>query len=109
MTTFQVTGRSLEIDDRDRCIEGLCGPGGRRHWRHNVDTIIAMIGQGHFFYALIEGRPVSVVVRQRRHSRRDYLTTEGEGFPPTRLLDLPGCSRIGVPAWPRMEAAFSGL
>jgi hypothetical protein len=100
VATFQVTGHTPDTNDLDRGIRKLCGLGPRRRWNYTTDEIIQMIGQGHYFYVLIKGHPVSIIVRQHPLSKRHYLTTEGSRYPPKHLLSLPPCAK------PRTLEAF---
>lgn len=58
---------------------------------YDIDQVIAWIIHGqHRFFVSVQGR--SVWVEARRHARGPiYLTTEGDGFPPNNLLNLPAC------------------
>lgn len=87
MSVHQITHSRKDGRDADRRIDALAFGG----YVYPIDTIIAWIESGvHTFYVLVWGRRVAVVVR--RHSNlRKYLTTEGDGFPPNNLLNLPDC------------------
>lgn len=98
MAVYRVTCHTPDNEDEDRRLQGLggVGPVGAgiaptpRFW-HDIDTIIGMIWEGDRFYVSVAGQNVDVVVRQHPHSRRYYLTTEGDGFPPNNLLNLERC------------------
>lgn len=87
MADYQVTCITPDGNDADRRIDRLGGPG----WNDSIDKVIGFIKSGsHRFYVSVGGLAVWVVVR--RHSNgREYLTTEGDGFPPNNLLNLPHC------------------
>lgn len=57
-----------------------------------IDTVIQWINTRlHSCYVVAQGRRVEVITRQHPASRRWYLTTEADGFPPNNLLSLPDC------------------
>lgn len=87
MATYQVTCTKKDGADADRRIDALAGPG----WRGTIDEVIGWIDQGHKFWTTADGKSVWVIVQTHPTSRRRYLTTEGDGFPPNNLLKLPDC------------------
>lgn len=90
MADYQVTCIKRDGADADRRIDRLGGPG----WNDSIDNVIRFIKNGsHRFWTTAQGRSVWVIVKQHPTSRRDYLTTEGDSFPPNNLLSLPDCPR----------------
>lgn len=90
MTTYRVDCHTPDNADQDRRIQGLGGTS-PTHWWFGIDTIIQMIGAGHIFYVMVADQVVLVVVKQHPVSRRLYLTTQPDGFPPNNLLNLERC------------------
>ncbi len=87
MATYYATCHSPDNSDTDRRIQGLGGAG----WWWSIDTIIYMIDSGHVFYTSPPiGTGKKIVTRTHANGRR-YLTTEGDGFPPNNILNLPKC------------------
>lgn len=83
MADYQVTCIIPDGADADRRIDRLGGFG----WQDTIDNVIGFILAGtHRFYTSVAGRSVWVVVKQHPTSGRNYLTTEGDGFPPNNLL-----------------------
>lgn len=79
--------------DADRRIQGIGGvnPNGS-NWYLPIDNAIQAIRDRKWdFYVEVGGRRVAVIVEQHAQSKRFYLTTEGDGFPPNNLLRLPRC------------------
>lgn len=88
MADYQVTCIRRDGADIDRRIDRLGGPG----WNDTIDNVIAFIQCGaHRFWTSVNGVSVWVVVRQHHTSRRYYLATENDGYPPNNLLSLPEC------------------
>jgi hypothetical protein len=88
MADYQVTCITPDGTDADRRIDRLGGPG----WNDSIDNVIDFIQRGHHrFWTSVAGRSVWVIVGQHPASGRHYLTTEGDGFPPNNLLNLPRC------------------
>lgn len=88
MATYYATCHSPDNSDLDRRIQGLGGSG----WWWGIDTIIAMIDQGHQFYTSPPtGYGKRIVTDIHPVSRRRFLTTEGDGYPPNNILHLPRC------------------
>ena len=87
MATYQVTCIRRDGRDTDRRIDRLGGPWGSG----SIDEVISWIKAGHQFWTSVNGQSVWIVVRQHPTSRRDYLATEPDGYPPNNLLSLPEC------------------
>lgn len=88
MADYQVTCIRRDGSDQDRRIDALGGP----DWFDSIDNVIEFIRTGaHRFWTTAGGQPVWVVVRQHPTSRRLYLATESDGYPPNNLLSLPEC------------------
>lgn len=94
MATYQVTCHTPDNADPDYRIQGLGGVGPAGGWWYFIDTIIRMISVGDVFYVSVAGRTVLVIVMQHPRSGRYYLTTQGDGFPPNNLLNLPRCPAV---------------
>jgi len=90
MTTYRVECHTPDDFDADRRIQGLGGTVPSPWW-FGIDTIINMINGGHIFYVMVGGNVVLVVVRQHATSKRWYLTTLADSFPPNNLLNLSQC------------------
>jgi hypothetical protein len=93
--TIRVQVRCHKPDnaDADRRIQGIGGinPNGNP-WYVAIDDAIAGIKSGKWdFFVSIQYREVRVIVKTHSTSLREYLTTEGDGFPPNNLLSLPVC------------------
>lgn len=87
MADYQVTCITPDGSDADRRIDRLGGPG----WNDTIDHVIGFINSGaHRFYTSVAGQSVWVIVRKHANGR-EYLTTEGDAFPPNNLLNLPRC------------------
>lgn len=92
-TTHQVHCHKPDNADADRRIQGI---GGANHdgtrWYLPIDQAIADIdSQKYAFFVEVRNQRVKVIVATHPTSRRRYLTTEGDGFPPNNLLNLPTC------------------
>lgn len=72
--------------DPDRRMQGIGGIG----WYMRVDEVLANLDRGETFYVNVAGRQVRVIPGKHTSGRR-YITTEGDGFPPNNLLNLPRC------------------
>jgi hypothetical protein len=89
MTDYRVTCITPDGTDQDRRIDRLGGP----EFNDSIDNVIRFIKSGaHRFWTEANGQSVLVVVKQHPTSGRNYLTTEGDSFPPNNLLKLPHCS-----------------
>lgn len=86
MSHYRITHSRKDGADADRRLDGFLVNG----QYIPIDTVISMIMNGHTFYVEVYGRPVEVI-RQRHYYGREYLTTQGDGFPPNNLLALPDC------------------
>lgn len=92
MADYQVQCIKRDGADADRRIDGIGGVAGGKRWYLPVDEAIRWIEQGKGrFYVTAFGRWVWVIVKIHPTSGRKYLTTEGDGFPPNNLLNLPNC------------------
>lgn len=88
MTDYRVTCIKPDGADVDRRIDRLGGP----DWNDSIDNVIRFIKSGaHRFWTSVGGKSVWIIVTTHPTSGRDYLTTEGDGFPPNNLLSLPRC------------------
>ena len=89
MTDYQVTCSTKDGPDADRRIDKLGGP---QFQTARLDDVISWIESGnHRFYTSVNGRSVWIVVQIHPTTRRKYLTTQGDGYPPNNLLKLPNC------------------
>ena len=86
MSDYQITAIRPDGRDRDRRIDAVrVGT-----TLHPIDQVIEWIRTGvHRFWVSAKGRSVWVIVGRHPQSGRYYLTTEGDGFPPNNLLNLP--------------------
>lgn len=94
MADVRITCIKRDGADADRRIDRLGGPqpSGDGTWNSSIDEVIDWILNGtHRFWTSVGGKSVWVEVRVHPTSKRHYLTTEGDGFPPNNLLSLPEC------------------
>ena len=82
--------------DSDRRIDRFGGPmpdqDGVR-WNDTIDNVIRMIDSGaHRFWTSVNGKSVWCKTETHPTSKRKYVTTEGDAYPPNNLLKLPECS-----------------
>ena len=88
MADYQVTCIRRDGNDADRRIDRLGGAG----WNDTIDNVIRFIQSGgHRFWTSVNGVSVWIEVRQHPTSRRLYLATQNDGYPPNNLLSLPEC------------------
>ena len=88
MGTFRITHTRKDGADADRRIDAVMVEGRV----YPIDDIINWIRRReHSFYVQVWGRTVNVLAQIHPTSRRWFLTTEGDGFPPNNLLSLPPC------------------
>ena len=88
MADYYITHTRKDGSDSDRRIDALMING----QVYPIDTVIDWINSGvHRFFVSVWGRAVLVVTRVQPTSRRWYLTTEADGYPPNNLLALPDC------------------
>ena len=88
MSDYQITHTRKDGLDADRRIDAVqIG-----NSIFTIDQIITwIIDRTHRFWVSVNGKSVWVEVRQHSSSGRRFLTTEGDGFPPNNLLNLPNC------------------
>ena len=88
MGQYYITHTRKDGADADRRIDAV-----QIDYRiYHIDTVIDWINSGvHQFFVSVWGRAVQVITRQHPTSRRWYLTTSADGFPPNNLLSLPDC------------------
>ncbi len=90
MAEYQVTCIRRDTGDLDRRIDRLGGP----EFNDTIDNVIRFIESGaHKFWTTAQGRSVWIVVDVHPTSRRKYLRTTADGYPPNNLLSLPECPR----------------
>ena len=90
MADYQVTCIRRDTNDPDRRIDRLGGPA----FNDTIDNVIRFIESGaHKFWTTAQGRNVWIVVDVHPTSRRKYLRTTADGYPPNNLLSLPECPR----------------
>lgn len=88
MGRYQITNVRKDGIDSDRRIDAVMVEGRI----YPIDDVINWIRRGeHSFYVQAWGRIVEVIVQMHPTTRRWYLTTVGDGFPPNNLLSLPAC------------------
>jgi hypothetical protein len=88
MGQYYITHTRKDGADYDRRIDAVMVAGGI----YAIDTVIDWINtHTHRFFVNVWGRAVEVVTRVHPTSRRWYLTTEADGYPPNNLLNLPDC------------------
>lgn len=92
MPEYEVLCIRRDGTDVDRRIDGIGGYSGGQNWYLPIDDAIEWIRTSRArFFVDVAGRKVYVIIRQHPTSRIFYLTTEGDGFPPNNLLNLPEC------------------
>lgn len=88
MGRYRITHTRKDGADADRRIDALMIDG----YVYHIDQVIDWINsQQHTLYVEVAGRNVGVVTDQHPSTRRWYLTTQADGFPPNNLLRLPNC------------------
>jgi hypothetical protein len=89
MTDYRITHSRKDSSDADRRLDGFIIEG---FGYHDIDQVIGYVeNPDNRFWVAVQGRDVRVEVRQHANSGRKFLTTEGDGFPPNNLLNLPDC------------------
>ena len=81
--------------DPDRRIDRFGGPkpDGSGRWNQPIDDVIQQIDSGtHRFWTSVDNKSVWCRTEVHPTSKRKYVTTEGDGFPPNNLLKLSECS-----------------
>lgn len=92
MANYHVTCIKRDGADDDRRIDGIGGVHGGERWFLPIDEAINWIESGKGgFYTSVAGQSVWIVVKVHPQTKRKYLTTEGDGFPPNNLLNLRDC------------------
>lgn len=92
MDSYYVTCTKKDGADVDRRIDGIGGSSGGRNWYLDIDEAIRQIeSKTSGFYTSVNGKSVWIIVKEHSGSRRKYLTTEGDNFPPNNLLNLRNC------------------
>lgn len=87
MADYQITRVRKDGADPDRRIDRFSGPG----WEAPIDDVIRWIDTGaHRFWTSVDGRSVWCMTGTHPTSKRKYVTTQGDSFPPNNLLKLPG-------------------
>lgn len=84
----------LDGPDPDYRIDQLGGPqpSGEGRWKLSLDDVIKLIQTGqHTFYTNVGWQDANVDVYQHPVSRRLYLATAADGYPPNNLLNLARC------------------
>lgn len=92
----RITCTTKDGPDPDYRIDQIGGATGAAEtngpWRISIDAAIKGIDEGRWrFYVIENQREVEVIIKTHPTSRRRYLTTEADGFPPNNLLRLPDC------------------
>lgn len=95
MARVRVDCVRLDGPDPDYRIDMLGGPqpdGSGKRYLIPIDDMIAHIRKGeHSFYTDEGGRVAEINVYQHPVSRRYYLQTDWDGYPPNNLLNLGRC------------------
>ena len=89
MADYYITHSRKDGTDADRRLDGFTIQG---QGYHDIEAVIGYVKnpENSFFVSVAE-RAVRVEVQRHSSSIREYLTTEGDGFPPNNLLNLPNC------------------
>lgn len=88
MADYQITCTKKDGADADRRIDALGGPNFKTS---PIDDVIRWIDGGHTFWVSVRGRRTEVITAVHHTTRRRYLTTQGDSFPPNNLEALPNC------------------
>ena len=91
--TFQIIRTKKDGPDADYRIdafESVDATTGQRY-RDTIDSLLKSIDGGNINFVMVQGRRVRVIPKVHPRSGRRYVTTEGDGFPPNNLLNLPDC------------------
>ena len=89
MADYRITHSRKDGADADRRLDGSIIAG---HGYYGIDQVIDFVKHpANRFTVSVGGRTVRVEVQRHYSSAREYLTTEGDGFPPNNLLSLPDC------------------
>lgn len=89
MNNYSITHSRKDGTDADRRLDGFIIAG---HGYYDIDQVISFVkNPDNRFTVTVAGRTVRVEVQRHAASYREYLTTEGDGFPPNNLLRLPDC------------------
>lgn len=93
MTDYRIDCSTKDGLDPDYRIDGLGGPNpnGPGRWYGTIDQVLASMDAGNRFWVSVEGKGVWVIPMVHPRSRRRYVTTQADGFPPNNLLNLPDC------------------
>jgi hypothetical protein len=92
MATFQITRTKKDGPDPDyridafRSVDVATG----QEYTDTIDSLLRSIDAGNVNFVMVQGRRVRVIPKVHPRSGRRYVTTEGDGFPPNNLLNLPG-------------------
>lgn len=92
MGDYRIDCTTKDGPDQDYRIDGFGGvnPNGTR-WYAGIDRLLQLIDEGNTFWVMVQGRRVEVIPMIHPRSRRRYVTTEADGFPPNNLLRLQDC------------------
>lgn len=85
MATYYISATRKDGPDPDYRIDAFKVNG---LW-YSIEQMLDFIRQGHIFFVSVWNQSVRVIAKQHPRSRRWYLTTEADGFPPNNLLNLP--------------------
>jgi hypothetical protein len=91
MATFQITRTKKDGPDADYRIdafESVDVVTGTWH-RDTIESLLRSLDLGNINFVMVQGRRVRVIPKVHPRSGRRYVTTEGDGFPPNNLLNLP--------------------
>jgi hypothetical protein len=95
MADVYVNCVTLEGAEEDRMIAELGGPqpnGEPELWIHTTEEMINLIlAKKHNFWTSVDGESIWLEVKEHPTSGRFYITTEGDSFPPHKLMGLPLC------------------
>jgi membrane-bound lytic murein transglycosylase MltF len=93
MATYQIVRTKKDGPDPDYRIDAFesVDVATDQAYRVTIDSLLRSIDAGNVNFVMVHARRVSVIPKVHPRSGRRYVTTEGDGYPPNNLLNLPNC------------------
>lgn len=92
MGDYRIDCTTKDGPDPDYRLDGFGGENAdRTRWYLPIDSLLQWIDNGHTFWVMVGGRRVRVYDEVHPRTRRRFVTTEGDSYPPNNLLRLPNC------------------
>lgn len=91
MPTYQIVRTKKDGPDPDFRIDAFRSfdVATRQEYTDTIDSLLRSLDSGNVNFVMVQGRRVLVIPKVHPRSGRRYVTTEGDGFPPNNLLNLP--------------------